>query len=299
MRVGRGAAERDELAGTPGCAVKDAHGCAIGIAELQPGEIAAVRQADHPCVEALHRRTFAPGHEAEQASPPVTMDRFASFDGLEIAFTVMGTGPDTLLMHGFAADAAGNWIAPGVAGAMVAAGRRVILYDARGHGASGKPHDAAAYENQAMVHDASALLDHLGITAVDVVGYSMGAIVATRFVPTEPRVRSLVLGGIGGRLVSGRPLDRAADRGGAVGVAGHEDQRPGRPVPFGGSPSAVATTWTRSRSDPARATPRVAGPAGADPRADARRRRCERRPRRTTGRACGAHPERGGAHRSR
>ncbi len=137
------------------------------------------------------------------------MDRFASFDGLEIAFTVMGTGPDTLLMHGFAADAAGNWIAPGVADALVAAGRRVILYDARGHGASGKPHDAAAYENQAMVHDASALLGHLGITAVDVVGYSMGAIVATRFVPTEPRVRSLVLGGIGGRLVSGRPLNRA------------------------------------------------------------------------------------------
>jgi pimeloyl-ACP methyl ester carboxylesterase len=138
------------------------------------------------------------------------MDRFASFDGLEIAYRVLGAGPDTLLMHGFAADATGNWVAPGIADALVAAGRRVILYDARGHGASGKPHDAAAYENQAMVRDAAAVLDHLGITAADVVGYSMGAIVATRFVPTEPRVRSLVLGGIGGRLVSGRPLNRAA-----------------------------------------------------------------------------------------
>ena len=46
------------------------------------------------------------------------MDRFASFDGLEIAFTVMGAGPDTLLMHGFAADAARNWVAPGIAGAV-------------------------------------------------------------------------------------------------------------------------------------------------------------------------------------
>jgi pimeloyl-ACP methyl ester carboxylesterase len=138
------------------------------------------------------------------------MDRFAAFDGLEIAFTVMGAGPDTLLMHGFAADANRNWVAPGIADALVSAGRRVILYDARGHGVSDKPHDAAAYENEAMVQDAAALLDHLGITTVDVVGYSMGAIIATRFVPTEPRVRSLVLGGIGGRLVSGRPLDRAA-----------------------------------------------------------------------------------------
>jgi pimeloyl-ACP methyl ester carboxylesterase len=38
----------------------------------------------------------------------------------------------------------------------------------------------------------------------------MGAIVATRFVPTASRVRSLVLGGIGGRLITGRPLNRAA-----------------------------------------------------------------------------------------
>lgn len=138
------------------------------------------------------------------------MDRFASFDGLEIAFTVLGAGPDTLLMHGFASDAARNWVAPGIAGALVAAGRRVIMYDARGHGASGKPHDSASYENEAMVRDAAAVVDHLSLMAVDVVGYSMGAIVATRFVPTAPRVRSLVLGGIGARLVIGRPVNRAA-----------------------------------------------------------------------------------------
>ena len=41
-------------------------------------------------------------------------------------------------------------------------GRRVIAYDARGHGESDKPHDPAAYENDAMRRDAQALLDHLG-----------------------------------------------------------------------------------------------------------------------------------------
>src|SRR5437660_4526140 len=103
----------------------------------------------------------------------VAMDRFASFDGLEIAFTVLGAGPDTLLMHGFAADAARNWVAPGIADALVAAGRRVILYDARGHGESGKPHDSGAYENQAMAREAAAVVDHLAVIAVDVVGRSM------------------------------------------------------------------------------------------------------------------------------
>ncbi len=52
------------------------------------------------------------------------------------------------------------------------------------------------------------MLDHVGVTEVAVVGYSMGAIVATRLVPMEPRARALVLGGIGGRLVSGMTLRR-------------------------------------------------------------------------------------------
>jgi pimeloyl-ACP methyl ester carboxylesterase len=127
------------------------------------------------------------------------LERFASFDGVGIAYTTAGEGPDALLLHGFAADHHVNWVAPGVVDALVAAGRRVIAFDARGHGQSDKPHDPAAYANDAMTRDAVALLDHLGVTAVDVIGYSMGALVSTRLVPDEPRTRSCVLGGIGGR----------------------------------------------------------------------------------------------------
>jgi pimeloyl-ACP methyl ester carboxylesterase len=129
---------------------------------------------------------------------------FASFDGLEIAYATFGQGPDVLLLHGFASDHVGNWVRPGIVAALVATGRRVIAYDARGHGASAKPHDVEAYEHNAMVRDAQALLDRLAVTAVDVVGYSMGAIVSSRLVPHEPRARSLVLGGVGGRLARGR-----------------------------------------------------------------------------------------------
>jgi pimeloyl-ACP methyl ester carboxylesterase len=128
------------------------------------------------------------------------MDRFTSFDGVGIAYAVAGDGPDALLLHGFAADHRVNWVAPGVVDALVAAGRRVIALDARGHGESDKPHDPVAYENDAMKRDAIGLLDHLGVVQVDVIGYSMGALVSTRIVPDEPRTRSCVLGGIGGRV---------------------------------------------------------------------------------------------------
>jgi pimeloyl-ACP methyl ester carboxylesterase len=133
------------------------------------------------------------------------VERFASFDQVELAYTVTGSGPPALLLHGFGADFDKNWVRPGIAAALVAAGRTVICYDARGHGQSDKPHDPGAYEHDAMVRDAQALLDLLGVDAVDVVGYSMGAIVSSRLAATDARARSLVLGGIGGRV--GRAAD--------------------------------------------------------------------------------------------
>jgi pimeloyl-ACP methyl ester carboxylesterase len=128
------------------------------------------------------------------------MESFTSFDGVEIAYLREGEGSTVLLLHGFAADHRLNWVNPGVVSALVSSGRRVIAPDARGHGASGKPHDPAAYAGDAMPSDAQALLDHLGVDRVDLVGYSMGSMVSARLTPMEPRVRSLILGGVGGRF---------------------------------------------------------------------------------------------------
>jgi pimeloyl-ACP methyl ester carboxylesterase len=125
------------------------------------------------------------------------MERFRSFDDMELAYTDVGEGEPVFLLHGFAADHVSNWVSTGVVDDLVAAGRRVIAPDARGHGHSSKPHDPAAYADDAMVRDVQALMDHLGAQCVDVVGYSMGAIVAGRLALREPRVRSLVLGGVG------------------------------------------------------------------------------------------------------
>ncbi len=133
------------------------------------------------------------------------MPEFHSFDGVRLAYDVAGDGAPVLLLHGFAADARTNWTAPGVVGALVDAGRQVIAYDARGHGRSDKPHDPAAYADDAMVRDAQGLLDELGVERVDVVGYSMGAMTTTRLLLADRRVRSAVLGGIGAGLLRPRP----------------------------------------------------------------------------------------------
>jgi pimeloyl-ACP methyl ester carboxylesterase len=133
------------------------------------------------------------------------MERFTSFDGTGIAYITTGPsdGPDVLLLHGFAADHRLNWVSPGVVDALVASGHHVIALDARGHGQSDKPRDPAAYQSDAMPRDAKALLDHLGVETVDVVGYSMGSVVSSRLVPMEPRTRRLVLGGVGEGLAKG------------------------------------------------------------------------------------------------
>src|SRR5256885_12635320 len=134
-----------------------------------------------------------------------------SFDGARIAYAVQGTGRAVLRLHGFAADHMLNWARPGVIDALTAAGRRVIATDAGGHGASDKPHDPDRYAGDAMARDAQVVLDHLGVEEVDVVGYSMGAMVAARLVPVEPRTRALVLGGVGATVAPPRTGGRAPE----------------------------------------------------------------------------------------
>lgn len=123
--------------------------------------------------------------------------RFTSFDGVELAYTEEGSGDPVVLLHGFAADSTVNWDRSTVPQALVAAGRRVVRLDARGHGRSDKPHDTSAYAGGAMATDLDLFIDHLG-SVVDVVGYSMGAIVALIAAGRDAPIRSIVAGGIGG-----------------------------------------------------------------------------------------------------
>ena len=125
-------------------------------------------------------------------------------DGVGIAYSDEGEGEPILLIHGFASNVAANWGDVGWIGALAAAGRRVIALDNRGHGQSEKLYDPSCYGAPSMAEDARRLLDHLGIARADVMGYSMGARIATFLLLAHPeRVRSAILAGVGINLVRG------------------------------------------------------------------------------------------------
>jgi pimeloyl-ACP methyl ester carboxylesterase len=103
-----------------------------------------------------------------------------------------------------------NWVGPRWFETLTGAGRRVIAFDNRGHGLSQKFYAPADYHLDLMTRDAASLLAHLGVESADVMGYSMGARIASFLTLAEPRlVRSLVLGGLGDRLVRDGGLPEA------------------------------------------------------------------------------------------
>ena len=85
----------------------------------------------------------------------------------------------------------------------------VILIDARGHGASGKPHDTESYAMEKRVGDILAVLRELEVSRAHFFGYSMGGWIGfgmARYAPE--RLNALIIGGAqpGPRSREGSPL---------------------------------------------------------------------------------------------
>lgn len=142
-------------------------------------------------------------------APGLPMVQSFVSDGVRIAFIdVAPEAPDRrepiLLIHGFASNHRINWVNPRWVETLSKAGRRVVAFDNRGHGESEKLYDPEAYRSAAMARDAANLIEHLQIERADVMGYSMGARIASFLALANPaRVRALILGGLGDRLVQG------------------------------------------------------------------------------------------------
>lgn len=123
--------------------------------------------------------------------------RFASFDGVEIAWQVLGEGRPLVLIHGLFSNAWTNWIRYGHAARLAEAGHRVIMPDLRGHGLSARPHEAAAYPPDVLARDGLALIAHLGLTDYDLGGYSLGARTVVRMLVDGASPRRAVVAGMG------------------------------------------------------------------------------------------------------
>jgi pimeloyl-ACP methyl ester carboxylesterase len=102
------------------------------------------------------------------------------------AYTVYGDGPPLVLIHGVGMNQS-VW-APQIEA--FARDRCVIVYDMLGHGRSALPPATVSLSDYAL--QLGALLDELGVRCADVVGHSMGALIALEFALSCPaRCRSV------------------------------------------------------------------------------------------------------------
>jgi pimeloyl-ACP methyl ester carboxylesterase len=158
----------------------------------------------------------AVNNQADLATTPARAGSFLADDGIRLSYFRWEAGDarvPVILHHGFSASTATNWAGTGVVAALLKAGRSVISIDARGHGQSDKPHDAARYGEARMARDLAGLLDHLDISEFDLFGYSMGAIVSLIVASEDTRVRRLIAAGVGeGVLETGGVDLRVMDR---------------------------------------------------------------------------------------
>ena len=125
------------------------------------------------------------------------MEHFLS-DNVRIAYRVEGEGDPIVLVHGFASTHVVNWIEPGWVDCLVGEGFQVIMMDLRGHGQSEKLFDPDLYDRHVMAQDIANLVHHLGHDRVDIMGYSMGAMLALRLARLMPEMcRRVILAGVG------------------------------------------------------------------------------------------------------
>ena len=96
---------------------------------------------------------------------------------VELYYEDHGSGSPVVLIHGWPLSGR-SW--ENQVGALVDAGHRVITYDRRGFGESSRPW--TGYDYDTFAADLDALLDHLDLSDVTLVGFSMGGGEVVRYI---------------------------------------------------------------------------------------------------------------------
>src|SRR2546423_10620159 len=124
--------------------------------------------------------------------PTVTVGQENSED-IEIYYEDHGSGQPVVLIHGYPLNGR-SWERQ--ERVLLAAGYRVINYNRRGFGLSSKP--TSGYDYDTFAADLNALLDHLDLRDLVLVGFSMGTGEVTRYLGKygSGRVRKAALLGL-------------------------------------------------------------------------------------------------------
>src|SRR6202022_564133 len=111
---------------------------------------------------------------------------------IDLYYEDHGSGQPVVLIHGYPLNGA-SWEKQ--ERVLLQAGYRVITYDRRGFGKSSQP--TVGYDYDTFAADLNALLGHLDLTNVVLVGFSMGTGEVTRYLGTygSGRVAKAVLMG--------------------------------------------------------------------------------------------------------
>jgi pimeloyl-ACP methyl ester carboxylesterase len=144
------------------------------------------------------------GRGASAPPLPIDLDAFDAMkktvqlpDGVTLAYIDTGnpSGPPVVLIHGYT-DNARDWVPmlPYLSKSL-----RLILVDIRGHGKSSKPE--CCYSRLDFAYDIKLLLDALSVPRVDVIGHSLGSIIAQTFAEYWPERtdRVVLISSTGGR----------------------------------------------------------------------------------------------------
>jgi pimeloyl-ACP methyl ester carboxylesterase len=102
-----------------------------------------------------------------------------------------GSGRPVVLIHGWPLSGP-SWSA--LTPVLASEGYRVVTYDRRGFGQSGKPGEASTYDYDTLTSDLDALMTELDLRDASLVGFSMGGGEVARYVGTygEDRLHSIV-----------------------------------------------------------------------------------------------------------
>jgi len=146
--------------------------------------------------------------EAPSASPTIPIGwapiaqpvrtRYTSSSGLDIAYQVVGEGPDLLFIPGFVSNIDLQWEHPGMAAfyRRLASFSRLILFDKRGTGVSERVTADRIPTLEERMDDVRAVLDAVGSERATLFGISEGGPLSLLMAATYPeRVERLVLYG--------------------------------------------------------------------------------------------------------